>query len=157
MAPYSSILAWRIQRTGAWLATFNGVTESQTRLKQLSTHVKLVEEMQPTTSHLLQRRLANPMVRNRAVVPRTQSLPTEREKATNPRVNQKRIRKHTPAEKMLEDKKVTWEMVTKPQRCRQRAVLWTRAGQVPARDGSLEPWAAFGQGTPTVQTLWNTT
>ena len=71
MAPYSSILAWRIQQTGAWRATVHGVTESQTRLKQLSTHVKLVEEMQPTTSHLLQRQLANPIVINRAVVPRT--------------------------------------------------------------------------------------
>ena len=52
---------------------------------------------------------------------------------------------------------VTRETVGKPQRCHQRAVLRTGASQVPAGDGSLEPWAAFGQGTPTVQPLWNTT
>ena len=32
MATHSSILAWRIHDRGAWWATVDGVTESQTRL-----------------------------------------------------------------------------------------------------------------------------
>ena len=70
MAPHSSILAWKIPRTGAWWATVHRVTESQKRLKQLSTHAKLVGETKHT-SHLLQRQPANPTVVNRAAVPRT--------------------------------------------------------------------------------------
>ena len=39
MATHSSILAWRIPiDRGAWRATVHQVTESQTRLKQLSAH-----------------------------------------------------------------------------------------------------------------------
>ena len=32
MAPHSSILAWRIQDTGAWQATVHGVAKRPTRL-----------------------------------------------------------------------------------------------------------------------------
>ena len=38
MATHSSIRAWRIRSRGAWRASVNGVTQSRTRLKQLSTH-----------------------------------------------------------------------------------------------------------------------
>ena len=41
MATHSSILAWRIPMDrGAWRATVHGVTDSQTRLKQLSMQAK---------------------------------------------------------------------------------------------------------------------
>ena len=36
MATHSSVLAWRIPGTGAWWAAVYVVTQSQTRLKQLS-------------------------------------------------------------------------------------------------------------------------
>ena len=36
MATHSSVLAWRIPGTGAWCAAVCGITQSQTRLKQLS-------------------------------------------------------------------------------------------------------------------------
>ena len=36
MATHSSVLAWRIPGTGAWWAAVCGITQSQTRLKQLS-------------------------------------------------------------------------------------------------------------------------
>ena len=36
MAAHSSVLAWRIRDRGAWWAANYGVTQSRTRLKQLS-------------------------------------------------------------------------------------------------------------------------
>ena len=43
MATYSSILAWRIPMDRrAWWATVHGVAQSQTRLKQLITHVIII-------------------------------------------------------------------------------------------------------------------
>ena len=50
MAIHSSILAWRIPMDrGAWWAAVHEVAKSQTRLKQLSTHVpsSLGEEPKP--------------------------------------------------------------------------------------------------------------
>ena len=45
MATHSSILASRIPMDrGAWWATVRRVAQSQTRLKQLSTHVRYVQE-----------------------------------------------------------------------------------------------------------------
>ena len=41
MATHSSVLAWRIPGTGAWWAAVYGVTQSQTRLKQLSSSSSL--------------------------------------------------------------------------------------------------------------------
>ena len=38
MATHSSVLAWRIPRTGAWWAGVYGVAQSRTRLKWLSSH-----------------------------------------------------------------------------------------------------------------------
>ena len=41
MATHSRILAWRIPiDRGAWRATVNGVTKSQTQLNRLSTHAQ---------------------------------------------------------------------------------------------------------------------
>ena len=45
MATHSSILASRIPMDrGAWWATVRRVAQSQTQLKQLSTHVRYVQE-----------------------------------------------------------------------------------------------------------------
>ena len=41
MATHSSILAWRIPRyRGAWWATVHRIAESQTQLRQLTTHTR---------------------------------------------------------------------------------------------------------------------
>ena len=43
MATHSSILAWRIPMDReAWRATVHGVAKSQTQLKQLSMHARLL-------------------------------------------------------------------------------------------------------------------
>ena len=40
-ATHSSIVAWRIPRTGAWWAAVHGVVKSRTRLKRLHFHIPL--------------------------------------------------------------------------------------------------------------------
>ena len=46
MATHCSTLAWRVPiDRGAWWATVHGASKSQTRLKLLSTHTVVIEEV----------------------------------------------------------------------------------------------------------------
>ena len=53
MATHSSILAWRIPRTGFWWAAIYGVAQSRTWLKWLSSSSRLVIAFLPRSKRLL--------------------------------------------------------------------------------------------------------